>query len=84
MRLSSLFSLPLAIAAVALLFFWEATGIPRALPPVNPSEAKMRIAIIGLDHDHVWGLLKDIAGEPDAELIAIADVHPQLVSKAKQ
>jgi predicted dehydrogenase len=45
--------------------------------------AKVRLAIIGLDHDHVWGLLKDITREPQAELVAIADPHPGLVQKAK-
>jgi predicted dehydrogenase len=47
------------------------------------AQAKTRLAIVGLDHDHVWGLLKMIADEPDAELVAIADPHPELVEKAK-
>jgi predicted dehydrogenase len=46
-------------------------------------EAKTRVAIIGLDHDHVWELLQYIAKEPQAELVAIADTHPELVQKAK-
>ncbi len=46
--------------------------------------SKTKLAIVGLDHDHVWGLLSDIAKEPDAELIAIADPHPELVEKAKK
>src|SRR5579884_2965671 len=45
--------------------------------------SKVRLAIVGLDHDHVWGILKDIAREPQAELVAIADPHPNLVQKAK-
>jgi predicted dehydrogenase len=45
--------------------------------------AKTRVAIIGLNHDHVWELLHYIADEPQAELIAIADSHPDLVEKAK-
>lgn len=45
--------------------------------------AKTRLAIVGLDHDHVWGLLETISQEPDAELVAIADDHPELVQKAK-
>jgi predicted dehydrogenase len=49
----------------------------------GPGEAKTRLAIVGLDHDHVWGLLKDIAAEPNAELIAIADSRPALVDRAK-
>lgn len=44
---------------------------------------KTRLAIVGLDHDHVWGLLNDIPKEPDAELVAIADTHPELIEKAK-
>ncbi|HEV2494794.1 MAG TPA: Gfo/Idh/MocA family oxidoreductase [Terriglobia bacterium] len=44
---------------------------------------KTRLAVIGLDHDHVWGLLGDIAKEPDAELVAIADPHPELAAKAR-
>ena len=38
---------------------------------------------MGLDHDHVWELLHYIAGEPEAELVAITDAHPDLVEKAK-
>ncbi|PYV51630.1 MAG: oxidoreductase [Acidobacteria bacterium] len=49
----------------------------------SAQSATTRIAVIGLDHDHVWGLLKDIANEPQAELLAIADPRPDLVDKAK-
>ena len=45
--------------------------------------AKTRLAIVGLDHDHVWGLLEDVPKEQDAELVAIADPNPELVAKAK-
>ena len=44
---------------------------------------KTRLAIVGLDHDHVWGMLHDIAAEPQAELVAVADPRPELVAKAK-
>src|SRR5205823_4209615 len=46
-------------------------------------QTRIRIAIVGLDHDHVWGLLKDIANEPQAELVAISDPRPELVDKAR-
>lgn len=46
-------------------------------------QTRTRIAIVGLDHDHVWGLLKDIANEPQAELAAIAEPNHALVEKAK-
>jgi predicted dehydrogenase len=47
------------------------------------AQTRTRLAIVGLDHDHVWGLLKIIANEPEAELVAIADVHTELLEKAK-
>jgi len=46
--------------------------------------ANTRLAVVGLDHDHVWGLLEDIAKEPEAELVAIADPHPELVERARK
>ena len=49
----------------------------------SSSAGKTRLDVIGLDHDHVWGLLKDLADEPNAELVAIADSHPELVDRAK-
>lgn len=52
-------------------------------PAVPPATGKTKLAIIGLDHDHVWGLLQDLAAEPDAELVAIADPHAPLVNQAK-
>jgi predicted dehydrogenase len=45
---------------------------------------KTRLAVVGLDHDHVWSLLKDIAGEPSAELVAIAESDPVLVGRAQK
>jgi predicted dehydrogenase len=46
--------------------------------------AKTRLAVVGLDHDHVWSLLKDIAGDPSAELVAIAETDAALVSRAQK
>jgi hypothetical protein len=51
--------------------------------PHIAGQARTRLAIVGLDHDHVWGLLALIANEPDAELVAIAEAHAELVEKAK-
>ena len=43
-----------------------------------------RLAIVGLDHDHVWGLLNDMKDVPRADLVAIADPHPELIAKVKK
>jgi predicted dehydrogenase len=56
--------------------FFQAVSFESSTPAV-------RLAIIGLDDDHVWGLLRDIAKEPAAQLVAIADPHPDLVAKAR-
>jgi predicted dehydrogenase len=43
----------------------------------------VRLVIVGLDHDHVWGILRDITQVPQAKLVAIAEPQPALVLKAK-
>ncbi|MGH9470477.1 MAG: Gfo/Idh/MocA family protein, partial [Terriglobia bacterium] len=53
-------------------------------PAAQAQTGKTRLAIIGLDHDHVWGLLKDMAQVPQADLTAIADPHPELIAKARR
>jgi predicted dehydrogenase len=76
-----LFSLPLAVAC--FIFSGGRTNNSDASESVKLPEIKTRLAIVGLDHDHVWGLLKEIAAESDAELVAIADSHQELVNRAK-
>jgi predicted dehydrogenase len=49
----------------------------------EPMAEKTRLAIIGLDHDHVWELLKYLETEPEAELVAIAEAQPALVKEAE-
>lgn len=66
----------------ALLYCFIATTFLPSLMLAQSS--KTRLAIIGLDHDHVWGLLNDMKEVPQADLVAIADPHPQLIVKAKQ
>ena len=51
--------------------------------PASAQNAKIRLGVVGLDHDHVWELLHYITNEPQAELVAIADSHPELIDKAK-
>ena len=45
--------------------------------------AKTRFAIVGLDHDHVWERMATLLKTSHAELVAIADTHPELMEKAK-
>lgn len=60
-----------------ILVFAPATARAQA------NSGSVRLAIVGLDHDHVWGILKDIPEVPQARLVAIAEPRPELVMKAK-
>jgi predicted dehydrogenase len=68
-----------AFAAMAVL---TSRGVMKA--QAIDSGAKTRLAIVGLDHDHVWSLLKDVAREPSAELIAIAESDSALINQARK
>lgn len=46
--------------------------------------AKLRIGVLGLSHDHIWGNLQDLAASSDGELIAAADPHPELRAHLEQ
>jgi len=83
MKLGSfVFNRWIAVLEACLLFAaWNVQTC--AATPRPPAADKTRLAVVGLDHDHVWELLKYMAGEPDAELVAIADQHPPLVERAK-
>lgn len=54
-----------------------------SVPLAKGAGARTRLAVVGLDHDHVWGLLEDMAQEPNAELVAIADPSAELIQKAR-
>jgi predicted dehydrogenase len=66
------------LSTFALILLLAPAGVTA---PTNPGS--VRLAIVGLDHDHVWGILRDIAEVPQAELVAIAEPQPALVLKAK-
>lgn len=42
---------------------------------------QMKIAVLGLIHDHVWDNLPFLAAHTDAELVAAADAHAPLLSR---
>ena len=69
--------------ALIVILLWLAASRPMLNAQVHSADRKTKLAIVGLDHDHVWGLLKDLTEEPNAELVAIADTHAELVDQAK-
>ncbi len=66
-----------------LLAILVGLGVAHGSPSQAAAGTQLRFAIVGLDHDHVWGLLHDIAAESGVQLVAIADPHPELVALAK-
>jgi predicted dehydrogenase len=70
---------------IVMFALWALLGAANVSEAQSASgTAKTRLAVVGLDHDHVWSLLKDLAGEPSAELVAIAEADPALVSRAQK
>lgn len=82
MKWRSLLSWIFVIAPTTMVLLCSSTAATRAQSV--SAGAKTRLAVVGLDHDHVWSLLKDIAREPGAELVAIAEADPALVSRAQK
>ncbi|MDR3742494.1 MAG: Gfo/Idh/MocA family oxidoreductase [Terracidiphilus sp.] len=55
-------------------------AVPRS--SVSQSGDKpLRVAIVGLTHDHVAGFLEQLPGHHDVELVGIAEADPELVAK---
>lgn len=45
-------------------------------------KTSVRLGVVGLTHDHVWGNLEVLAGLADGKLAAVADPHQELLDKA--
>ncbi len=45
------------------------------------TQEPVRVAIVGLNHDHVAGFLPQLAQHPEVQLVGIAEANPALVAK---
>jgi predicted dehydrogenase len=45
---------------------------------------KVRVGVLGMSHDHVWGNLKNLVESEDGELVAAADPNPALRNQFQQ
>ena len=45
---------------------------------------RLRVAALGLTHDHVWSNLRELTETPGVELVAVADPESALLERAKQ
>ncbi|HXF62907.1 MAG TPA: Gfo/Idh/MocA family oxidoreductase [Caldilineaceae bacterium] len=44
----------------------------------------IRVGVLGLTHDHVWGNLRDLGASSQGELVGVADPHPELLEKVQR
>src|SRR5262245_36407354 len=49
----------------------------------NPAQ-KLRVGVLGMTHDHIWGNLADLKNSSLGELVAAADPNEELLAKAQQ
>jgi predicted dehydrogenase len=70
-----------SIAAAAFLSAFLATG-QAAYPQAAADSGKpIKVAIVGLAHDHIMGFLPQLANHKDVELVGIVEANPELVAK---
>lgn len=46
-------------------------------------EKKFRVGIVGLEHGHVWGIVRQFLEHPNAQVVGIAETEPELIQQAK-
>ena len=56
-------------------------GLFFALPGLLTAQAPLRVAIVGLEHGHVEGLLRSLPSHGNVQLVGIADADPALFAK---
>lgn len=66
------------LSRVLVLGFIVATPIASF---AQPSPAPLRVAIVGLVHDHVAGFLAQLPQHHDVELVGIQEANPALIAK---
>jgi predicted dehydrogenase len=54
------------------------------MPGMLAAEAPLRVAIVGLEHGHVEGLLRSLPSHGNVQLVGIADADPALFAKYRK
>jgi len=77
-----LFSLSPIAGLSQVLLMGLACVLPSSMPaPSGTPDGKLRVAIVGLVHDHVIGFLAQLPQHHDVELVGIAEADPALQAK---
>jgi len=67
----------LRVLVAALL----ATSVPLSLHAQAPLQPPLRVAVVGLAHDHVIGLFRSLTAHPEMQLVGVSDPSPELRKK---
>jgi len=62
---------------------WAALALAFCTVPAPGQKPRTRLAWIGLELDGAWGFMKQAQEESEAELVAVADPHPDLLERAR-
>ncbi|WP_263355680.1 Gfo/Idh/MocA family protein [Acidicapsa ligni] len=73
LRLSAAMLLVLAIPGIVLA--------PKTASAQNPSNAPVRVVIVGLEHGHAGGLLSSIPDQKNVELVGISEANTALAER---
>ena len=65
------------------LLFVALTLVP-PLAGTGSAQDHFRLAVIGLTHDHAWGILREVAKHSDIETVGIAEKIPELREQANK
>ncbi len=47
----------------------------------QPAKPPVRIAIVGLEHDHAMGIFPRLAGRTDVQLVGVVETNPDLIAR---
>jgi len=81
MRISHSFR-PCSVSRALPYIFWMAFLL--TMPGMLAAEAPLRVAIVGLEHGHVEGLLRSLPSHGNVQLVGIADADPALFAKYRK
>lgn len=71
---------PVAAVALLTIMFSGAAGIASS----TKAETPMRVAIAGLAHGHIFGFLQHYAGNPEIEIVGIAEPDQAFASRVAE
>jgi glucose-fructose oxidoreductase len=73
------FSIAVFVCVAAV--FFATSGVAQTAPVTAPSQLPLRVAIVGLVHNHVHQLFQRLAHHPEITLVAIAEPNADVVAK---